>query len=51
MRRHEATRDDGSIDIGNNTGTRRDVTATSDDMLVLRVPPFTRHAAARVSHE
>ncbi len=30
MTRHEATRDDG-IDIGNNTGTRRDVTATSED--------------------
>ncbi len=27
------------------------VTATNDDLLVLRVPPFTRHAAARVSHE
>ncbi len=27
------------------------VTATADDMLVLRIPPFTRHAAARVTRE
>ncbi len=27
------------------------VTATTDDVLVLRIPPFTRHAAGRVSHE
>lgn len=27
------------------------VTASDDDMLVLQIPPFTRHAAARVTHE
>ncbi|HVM68865.1 MAG TPA: hypothetical protein VM204_03405, partial [Gaiellaceae bacterium] len=27
------------------------VTATDDDLVVLRAPPFTRHAAARITHE
>ena len=33
------------------TSEPQHVAATNDDLLVLRVPPFTRHAAARVTHE